>query len=72
MVPWRVTKNAAETRQALKEIEGGQGFTGRNPAVMSRWTRAKCKFVPVRPAMVTELSADHISGGYMRHGARQL
>lgn len=66
----RVTKEAAETRQALKEIEGGPGFTGRSPAAMNRWTRVKRKFVPVRPALVAELSADHISGGYMRHGAR--
>ncbi len=66
----RVTKEAAETRQALKEIEGGPGFTGRGPAAMNRWTRIKRKFVPVRPTPVAELSADHISGGYMRHGAR--
>lgn len=66
----RVTEAAAELRQALKEIEGGQGFTGRSPAVMNRWSRNKRRFVPVRPVLVAELSADHISGEYMRHGSR--
>lgn len=66
----RVTKEATEMRAALLEIEGEGGFTGRSPAVMNRWSRTKRRFEPVKPVLVAELSADHISGGYMRHGAR--
>lgn len=66
----RITADADKLAKALKEIEGGQGFTGRSPAVMNRWSRNKRRFVPVQPVLVAELSADHISGEYMRHGSR--
>lgn len=68
----RVTRDAAETEKLIEPVLGGKGFTGRAPGGKSRWSGKERKPVPLQPALVVEVSADHITGEYMRHGARLL
>jgi len=71
----RVDKHAglgAELGAELEPLIGGPGFTGRAPGGVSRWSQKERKPVPLRPVKVAEVSADHITGAYMRHGARLL
>ena len=48
------------------------GFTGRAPGGKSRWSGKERVPVPLEPVLVVEVSADHITGEHMRHGARLL
>jgi ATP-dependent DNA ligase len=68
----RIHSGAAEIGEALEPLVGGDGFTGRAPGGKSRWSGRERKPVPLRPVLVAEVSADHITGQYMRHGARLL
>lgn len=67
-----VHKDADSIMQRLRPLIGGAGFTGRMPGGKSRWSGKERKPVPLRPREVVEVSADHITGDYMRHGARLL
>ncbi len=67
-----VRNDAAEVARLVAPLVGGQGFTGRAPGGKSRWSGKERKPVPLAPRLVVEVSADHITGAYMRHGARLL
>lgn len=58
--------------ESLRKLIGGSGFTGRRPGGKSRWSGKERKPVALIPSTVVEVSADHITGEYMRHGARLL
>ena len=68
----RVHGGAEALSDALEPLIGGEGFTGRAPGGKSRWSTRERKPVPLKPVLVVEVSADHITGEYMRHGARLL
>ncbi len=68
----RVTSDAAEIGRLLEPLAGGTGFTGRAPGGKSRWSGKERMPVPLDPVLVVEVSADHITGEHMRHGARLL
>jgi ATP-dependent DNA ligase len=68
----RVYDEAEKIAKILKPLIGGKGFTGRAPGGKSRWSGKERKPVPLKPVLVVEVSADHITGEYMRHGARIL
>ena len=70
--PSRVYGDSAEIAKLLNPLEGEGGFTGRRPGKKNRWSGKPQKFVPLRPVLVAELSADLISGGQFRHGSRLL
>ena len=65
-----VHRDAAVLARQLEPLIGGEGFTGKSPGGRNRWTGKERKPVPLRPVRVAEVSADHITGDYMRHGAR--
>jgi len=61
----------SEIERRIRPLIGGEpAFTGRSPGGPSRWTGRERKPVPVRPEQVVEVSADHITDAYMRHGAK--
>ena len=62
--------NADEVRRKVEPLVGGAGFTGRAPGGKSRWSGREREPVPLEPRLVVEVSADHITGDHMRHGAR--
>ena len=64
--------NAPAITNKLMPLVGGQGFLGRSPAGKNRWSGRERKVVPLRPELVVEASADHITDRYFRHGARIL
>ncbi|HET7409807.1 MAG TPA: ATP-dependent DNA ligase [Paracoccaceae bacterium] len=64
--------DAAEMKRKVEPLTGGQGFTGRAPGGKSRWSGREREPVPLEPRLVAEVSADHITGEHMRHGARLL
>ena len=66
----RISADAAEIGRLLEPLIGGQGFTGRAPGGKSRWSGKERMPVPLEPVLVVEVSADHITGEHMRHGAR--
>lgn len=66
----RLYEDAAEIGRLLEPLVGGSGFTGRAPGGKSRWSGKERRPVPLRPVLVAEVSADHITGDHMRHGAR--
>lgn len=68
----RIHKGGAKMGATLEPLIGGEGFTGRAPGGKSRWTGRERKPIPLRPELVAEVSADHITGEHMRHGARLL
>ena len=68
----RVHSDAAEIGRLLEPLVGGRGFTGRAPGGKSRWSGKERVPVPLDPVLVVEVSADHITGEHMRHGARLL
>jgi ATP-dependent DNA ligase len=68
----RIYEDAAEIGHLLEPLVGGQGFTGRAPGGKSRWSGKERVPVPLKPILVVEVSADHITGDHMRHGARLL
>ena len=66
----RVYEDAAEIGRLLEPLVGGSGFTGRAPGGKSRWSGKERVPLPLKPVLVVEVSADHITGEHMRHGAR--
>jgi ATP-dependent DNA ligase len=68
----RLYEDAAEIGRLLEPLVGGSGFTGRAPGGKSRWSGKERRPVPLRPVLVAEVSADHITGEHMRHGARLI
>ena len=62
----------ATTRKKLAPVMHGSGFTGRSPGGKSRWSGKQRKPVMLKPKLVAEVSADHITGDHMRHGSRFL
>ena len=68
----RMYEDAAEIGRLLEPLVGGSGFTGRAPGGKSRWSGKERAPVPLEPVLVVEVSADHITGEHMRHGARLL
>jgi ATP-dependent DNA ligase len=68
----RIYEDAAEVGRLLEPLVGGQGFTGRAPGGKSRWSGKERVPVPLKPVLVVEVSADHITSEHMRHGARLL
>ena len=68
----RIYEDAAEIGRLLEPLVGGRGFTGRAPGGKSRWSGKERVPVPLEPVLVVEVSADHITGEHMRHGARLL
>jgi ATP-dependent DNA ligase len=68
----RIYEDAAEIGRLLEPLVGGSGFTGRAPGGKSRWSGKERVPVPLAPVLVVEVSADHITGEHMRHGARLL
>jgi ATP-dependent DNA ligase len=54
----------------LAPLIGKGGFTGRAPGGISRWTGRAREPVPVKPELVVEVTADHITDERFRHGAR--
>jgi|AraplaMF_Col_mMF_1032025.scaffolds.fasta_scaffold00156_21 ATP-dependent DNA ligase len=61
-----------EIRKILKSSMQGEGFTGRAPGGKSRWSNQERTYIPLKPKRAVEVSADHITGGHMRHGSRFL
>jgi ATP-dependent DNA ligase len=68
----RPKETAKEIKAILKPLLKGSGFSGRAPGGKSRWSKEERKAVPLKPELVVEVSADHITGGHMRHGSRFL
>jgi ATP-dependent DNA ligase len=68
----RPPDDEAKTRQKLRPVMNGSGFTGRSPGGKSRWSGKERKPVMLKPKLVAEVSADHITGDHMRHGSRFL
>jgi ATP-dependent DNA ligase len=54
----------------LKPLANGAGFDGKKPAEKNSWSRRRRAYLPLKPTLVAEVSADHVSGGHMRHGSR--
>jgi ATP-dependent DNA ligase len=63
---------AKDVDRKVKPLVGGPGFTGRAPGGKNRWSGRERKPIPLKPVLVAEVSADHITGDYMRHGAKLL
>jgi ATP-dependent DNA ligase len=68
----RPPDDEAATRAKLAPVMRGEGFTGRSPGGKSRWSGKERKPVMLKPKLVAEVSADHITGDHMRHGSRFL
>jgi len=68
----RPPDDEATTRKKLAPVMHGEGFTGRSPGGKSRWSGKERKPVMLKPKLVAEVSADHITGDHMRHGSRFL
>jgi ATP-dependent DNA ligase len=68
----RPPEDEAATRRTLRPVMNGAGFTGRAPGGKSRWSGKERKPVMLKPKLVAEVSADHITGDHMRHGSRFL
>lgn len=68
----RPPEDEITTRNKLRSLMGGTGFTGRSPGGKNRWSGKERKPVMLKPRLVAEVSADHITGDHMRHGARFL
>jgi len=60
----------AVIRKKLKSVMGGEGFGGHKPQPVNSWSGKKHVYVPLKPRLVLEASADHVAGGRMRHGSR--
>ena len=67
-----VHRDAGALTAKLEPMLGGPGFTGRAPGGKSRWTGKERLPEALRPELVVEASADHITDQYFRHGARIL
>ncbi|MGL4962833.1 MAG: ATP-dependent DNA ligase [Inquilinus sp.] len=67
----RVGRTDPEIERRIRPLIGGAlAFSGRAPGGQSRWSGRERDPVPVQPRQVAEVSADHITGEHMRHGAR--
>jgi ATP-dependent DNA ligase len=70
----RTPGTEAEIRKKLKPVmatgKSDEGFNGHAPAAENRWSGKKHVYVPLKPRLVLEASADHVAGGRMRHGSR--
>src|SRR5205085_1948859 len=64
------TSERAELTKKLEALrKPGSGFTGHAPGGPSRWSTARSmEWEPVEPALVCEITYDHVSGGRFRHG----
>jgi ATP-dependent DNA ligase len=67
-----VHAEAAAMTKKLDPLIGGPGFTGRAPGGKSRWSQQEREAIPLRPELVVEVSVDHITDQYFRHGSRIL
>lgn len=68
-----VHKEGRDLAERLRPLFGGPGFTGeRQAGGKSRWSDKEHVVVPLQPSLVAEVAADHITGNWMRHGARIL
>jgi ATP-dependent DNA ligase len=65
-----VGDGAAAIGERVTPLLGRGGFTGKAPGGRSRWSREERVAVPLEPALVAEVSADHIEHGRFRHGSR--
>lgn len=64
-------KGKAEALKKLEPLEGGEGFTGREPTGQSRWRKGDAaEWIRVEPSLVVEVQYDHFSGGRFRHGTK--
>lgn len=54
----------------IRPLIGGEGFTGEAPGGPSRWSRREREVTKLRPELVVEVSADHVTAGKFRHGSR--
>lgn len=68
----RVGRDAERMGGLLQPVMGGRGFTGRKPGGKNRWSGSEREAVPLKPVLVVEVSADHVTSRFMRHGARLL
>jgi ATP-dependent DNA ligase len=67
----RIGRPDEEIERRIRPLIGGKlAFTGRAPGGPSRWSGREREPIPIRPEQVVEVSADHITDNYMRHGAR--
>lgn len=63
------SREKRELRERLAPYETGERGSG-DP---SRWTSGRdLEWVSLRPELVVEVAADHVSGGRIRHGAKLL
>jgi len=62
----------SEIMAKTEPLMGNGGFTGRAPAGKNRWSGRERLVVPVRPELVVEVGADHITEQHFRHGSRIL
>jgi ATP-dependent DNA ligase len=69
---FRVTKDmdAAGMDKLLRPLSGGSGFTGRSPSGKNRWSGKEREAIPLKPVLVAEVTADHITSQHIRHGAK--
>jgi ATP-dependent DNA ligase len=59
--------------KVLKPLIGGEGFTGKAPGGLSRWsTKRSMEWEALDPKLVCEVQYDHFSGGRFRHGTKFL
>ena len=68
----RIYEDAAEIGRLLEPLVGGRGLHRPGAGGKSRWSGKERVPVPLEPVLVVEVSADHITGEHMRHGARLL
>ncbi|HEY6432950.1 MAG TPA: ATP-dependent DNA ligase [Acetobacteraceae bacterium] len=68
----RCAPGDGEAAARIRPLIGGEGFTGEAPGGPSRWSRRERAVTPLRPELVVEVSADHITAGKFRHGSRLI
>jgi ATP-dependent DNA ligase len=68
----RCHPDGAETEARVRPLLGRGGFTGEAPGAPSRWSKRPREPEPAEPALVVEVSADHVTAGKFRHGSRLL
>ncbi|MCC2640774.1 MAG: dependent ligase [Nitrospira sp.] len=57
----------------LEKLIHEPGFTGNAPGAPSRWsTERSTQWKPLSPAMVVEVSFDHVTDGRFRHGTKLI
>jgi ATP-dependent DNA ligase len=68
----RIGRETNRVMDLLRQLEGGPGFTGAEPAERNRWSGKKRNVVPLRPRLVADVSAAHVTEEGFRHSARIL